>query len=148
MTRTNLSLAVALLLPTAANAAPICAVLKAVRPIAEKDKFMASLKAGPADADGEYPGLLQVNGFKCVVTTGSTPGVTRGFYNCTWQKVGGTPPVLATLDAIGKCFDTVGVEERKSYTTTTSFELRKTPHMWIAANQFSGGDFSFSLIAE
>lgn len=139
--------AAALAIPAQAMAEPLCAVLQAVKPVAEKDKWMAALKTGQP-VDQEWVAARQIDGFKCVVTIGTTPTMTRGFYNCTWAGPKNAAPVQATLDAIEKCFGVKPVVEKKSYTTTTLFDLRKQPHMWVAANLFTSGSFSFSLIAE
>jgi hypothetical protein len=139
--------AVALALPGQVIAAPLCATLKSVLPVAKADKWMASLKTGEGEI-GEWLAAKQIDGFKCVITKGTTPTMVRGFFNCTWTGTRETQPAAETIAAIGKCFAVAPRVEEKSYTTTTLFDLQASPRIWVAVNEFKSGKLSFSLIAE
>ncbi|RYY26627.1 MAG: hypothetical protein EOP62_09265 [Sphingomonadales bacterium] len=148
MKSAKLLIAAALLaLPVQAIAEPLCATLKAVKPFAEKDKFMSALKTGEGKV-GEWPASKQVDGYRCVITTGTTSTMTRGFFNCTWTGSLETRPNEAALVAIGKCLGVAPTVQKKSYATSTMFELRATPRMWVVVNVFNSRPHSISLIAE
>ncbi|MCW3835440.1 hypothetical protein ACFQ1E_07145 [Sphingomonas canadensis] len=144
-----LAAAAALFAVPAAQAAPLCKTLKAVLPVAKKDKWMAALKTGEP-VNGEWMAKEQIDGFKCVITTGSTPGMTRGFFNCTWAGNRTGQPVTVTVAEIARCLGKEGTVEKKTYTTTTLWDVRAKPRILIALNEFSDRltKFSFSVIAE
>ena len=139
--------AAAILMPAQAIAAPLCATLKQVLPFAKKDKWMEALKTGEGEY-GEWIASKQIDGFKCVITKGTTPTMVRGFFNCTWAGTKETQPTAATVEAVGKCFGVTAKVEEKSYATTWIFDLQPTPRIWVAVNSFKSGKLSFSLIAE
>lgn len=134
-------LALAMLLPGQAIAAPLCAVLNEVLPIAKQDRQMMALRSGPELEFGERLATRQVDGFHCVISPDEANG--RTYFNCTATDAALAKPTIA---ALGACFGATPVVEEKSYAITTMFELQPTPHIWIAANEFTSGRFSFSLI--
>jgi hypothetical protein len=139
--------AAAIALPGQAIAAPLCPTLKSVLPVAKADKWMASLKTGEGEY-GEWIAAKQIDGFKCVITKGTTPTMVRGFFNCTWAGTKESQPAAATIAEIGRCFPVAPRVEVKSYATTTIFDLQASPRIWVAVNEFKSGKLSFSLIAE
>lgn len=145
--QSTLLAAAALAMPAQAMADPLCATLKAVKPVAEKDKWMSALKTGPGELR-KWRAAKQIDGFDCVVTIGTTPSMTRGFYSCTWAGTTESQPLDATIATISACLSVTPTVETKSYATTTLWELRAQPRMWVALNRFNGRPFSFSLIAE
>lgn len=134
-------IALALLLPGQAIAAPLCATLKEVLPIAKQDRQMMVLRSGPELEFGERLATRQVDGFRCVISPDEPNG--RTYFNCTASDDAISKPTIA---AIGQCFGIEPQLETKSYATTNTFQLQSTPHIWIATNEFTSGRFSFSLI--
>lgn len=145
--QSTLLAAAALAMPAQAMADPLCATLKAVKPVAEKDKWMSALKVGPENTK-EWKAAKQIDGFNCVITIGTTPTMTRGFYNCTWAGAVEGQPIDATIAEIGKCLAVAPKVDAKSYVVSTMWDLRPSPRMWVVVNRFNGRPFSVSLIAE